>query len=163
MLCKFRGRGGGTRNKQMISTAQIGKFLWTQVQRCPQAVAFVRPLFLYPMRQQGNKTIRVVDMSQAQSPPTQVEFSTSFVFSNINQGPSQSTVDPLSHEEQAVSGKHWPPSRAPEAPPSWDGCCWEHPALGTTLPPPPSVLLQLVEFCRVRGHACFEPGTLRPH
>lgn len=87
----------------MISLALTRKFLWTQVQRYPQAVSLVGLFVSLSSPSPGTRPLEVADLSQAQPPPTQVEFSIFFFFSNINQGPSRSTVDSLSLEEQDSS------------------------------------------------------------
>ena len=164
MLCKFKDRGGGTRKRQM-SLALTRTFLWTQAQRHLQAVPLVGLFVSLSSPSPGTRPLEVVDLSQARPPPTQVEFSTFFFFSNINQGPSRSTVDSLSLEEQD-SSCFWQTlaaSQGPSGPPNWMGCTGGT-STHSIAPPPPHRPCSppVVEFCRVSGHAHFEAGTQMP-
>ena len=134
------------------------------MQRYLQAVTLVGLFVSLSSPSPGTRPLEIVDLSQAWPPPTQVEFST-FFFSNINQGPSRSTVDSLSLEEQD-SSCFWQTlaaSQGPSGPPKLDGLYGGTSTHSIAPPhPPPPCSPPVVEFCRVSGHAYFEAGTQRP-
>lgn len=149
----------------MISLALTRKFLWTQVQRYPQAVSLVGLFVSLSSPSPGTRPLEVADLSQAQPPPTQVEFSFFFFFQTLIKAPAgQQWIHCLLKSKiQAVSSRHWLPPRAPAAHPSWMGCTGGTSTYSIAPPPhrcpcsPP-----VGEFCRVSGHVYFEAGTPRP-
>ena len=163
VLCKFKDRGGGTRKKQMISLAWTGKFLWTQVQRRPQAGTLVG-LFVSlssPPQKQGRQ--RLLTCLRPSLHPHRWNFPPFFFFPNINQGPRQSTVDSLSLEEQD-SSPFWETlaaSQGPSGPPKLDGLSRGHlhPQCRPRLLPVSSSRCGVLQS---QWSCVLEPGTPRP-
>ena len=131
----------------------------------PSGWHFGRPLCFSVLPSPGTRLSEVVDLSQAQPPPTQVEFSTFFFFffQTLIKAPGcQQWIHCLLKSKiQALSGRHWLPPRAPAAHPSWMGCTG-----GTsTHSVAPRLLPMSSSRCGVlqsQWSCVLEPGTPRP-